>query len=78
MPSKPLFGIPVVVGMSEAVMATRSVPPPWAVAVSCETREARRGQDRGDEGAAAAAARSRDVEQGVREMVHVCASLAHG
>ena len=30
MPSKPLFGMPVVVGMSEAVMATRSVPPPWA------------------------------------------------
>ena len=53
-------------------------------------REARRRQDRGDEGAEAAAARwplargrrcttrGRDVEQGVWQMVHVCASLAHG
>src|SRR3981081_150728 len=32
MPSKPLFGMPVVVGMSAAVMAMRSVPCAFAIA----------------------------------------------
>ena len=54
MPSKPLFGIPVVVGMSEAVIAMRSVP--WPAAANA-TR---------DRNAARSGARGRDMARSLR------------